>query len=148
VAPPSGNIKSDRRVPVGFLLVFHIHRSSNSCRSQVIIDFQPSKIKPEVEISLCDATHANKYTRTIGRYRFPKCFIHCARLTLAIYELLSISIVLKSDRKRKCLYVAPRSGTDMTNRQAAIGFLIMFCTHFAFICHSLRVISEIQCVNV
>jgi hypothetical protein len=49
---PSGNIKSDRRVPVGFLLVFRIHRSSSSCRSQVIIDFQPSNIKPEVEAAV------------------------------------------------------------------------------------------------
>jgi hypothetical protein len=49
VAPLSGIIKSDLRVAVGFLLVFHMHRSSNSCRSQVSIDFQPSNIKPEVE---------------------------------------------------------------------------------------------------
>jgi hypothetical protein len=52
VAPPTGINMTNRRVAVGFLLVFHIHRSSNSCRSQVIIDFQPSNIKPEVETAL------------------------------------------------------------------------------------------------
>jgi hypothetical protein len=54
-----------------FLLVFHTLHSSNCSRLRVIIDFQPSKIKSEVEISLCDATHQNKYIGMIGRYRFP-----------------------------------------------------------------------------
>jgi hypothetical protein len=55
----------------GFLLVFHTLHSSNYGRLRVIVDFQPSQIKPEVEISLCVATHGNKYVGTIGRYRFP-----------------------------------------------------------------------------
>jgi hypothetical protein len=53
-----------------FLLVFHIHRLSNSCRLEVIIDFQLSKMKPEVEISLCDATQGINYMGTICRCGF------------------------------------------------------------------------------
>jgi hypothetical protein len=52
VAPPTGINMTNRRVAVGFLLVFHIHRSPNSWGSQIIINFQPSNIKPEVETAL------------------------------------------------------------------------------------------------
>jgi hypothetical protein len=63
---------------MGFLFVFHTRRSSNSCRSQVIIDFQPSKIKPEVEISPCDATQGNKCIGTTGRCGFPISVLYIA----------------------------------------------------------------------
>jgi hypothetical protein len=68
----------NRWAAFGFLLVFHTLHSSNCSRLRVIIDFQPSKIKPEVEISLCDATHGNKYIGTIGRYRFPISVLYTA----------------------------------------------------------------------
>jgi hypothetical protein len=55
----------------GFLLVFYALQSLNCSRLRVIIDFQRSKIKPDVKISLCDATHENKYNGTIGRCGFP-----------------------------------------------------------------------------
>jgi hypothetical protein len=71
VAPPSGNIKSNRWAIVGFLLVFRTLYSSNCSRLRVIIDFQPRKVKPEVEISLNNATHENKLIGTMGRYRIP-----------------------------------------------------------------------------
>ena len=64
-APHSGTITIDRWAAFGFLLVFHTLHSSNCSRLRVIIDFKPRKIKPEVETSLCDATHRNTYIGTI-----------------------------------------------------------------------------------
>jgi hypothetical protein len=40
---------TNRRVADGFLLVFHIHCSTNFYGSQ---DFQPSNIKPEAKIAV------------------------------------------------------------------------------------------------
>jgi hypothetical protein len=61
-----------------FLLVFHTLHSSNCSRLRVIVDFQPSKIKPEVKVSLCDATHGNEYIGTIGRCGFAISVLHTA----------------------------------------------------------------------
>jgi hypothetical protein len=74
----------NRWVNLGFLLVFHTLYSSNCSRLRVIIDFQPSKVKPGVEISLCDAIHGNKYIGTIGRYRFLLVFY--TRVALAVHD--------------------------------------------------------------
>jgi hypothetical protein len=70
VAPPTGINMTNRRVAVGFLLVFHIHCSSNSCRSQVIMGIQPSNIKPEVETALIWCHTAEPHYQSMGRFRF------------------------------------------------------------------------------
>jgi hypothetical protein len=68
--------KSDRRVPIGFLLMFHIHHSSYSCCSQVINDFQLNNIKSEVETALM-----RRYTATTN-YEF---LLVCTRITLMTF---------------------------------------------------------------
>jgi hypothetical protein len=55
------------------LLEFQTLHSSN-CNRLEITDFQPSKIKPEMEISLCDATQGNKRVGTIGDCGFLSLF--------------------------------------------------------------------------
>jgi hypothetical protein len=51
---------SERKVAVGFLLVFYTLRSSDPNRSPVIIDFQLGITRPEVEMAFYDATHLER----------------------------------------------------------------------------------------
>jgi hypothetical protein len=68
----------NRWATFGFLLVFHRLHSSNCSRLRAITDFQPSKIKPEMEISLRDVTQGNKYIGAIGRCGFPISVLYTA----------------------------------------------------------------------
>jgi hypothetical protein len=63
-------------------------------------------------------------------------------------RVIPIFSFLKSDRKRKWPYVAPPSGIDMTNRQAAIGFLLLFYALRSSDSSHLRVIIDFYCSKI
>jgi hypothetical protein len=76
-----------------------------------MIDFQYCEMRPEVEIMW---RHSAEISWPIDNTLLVSYwyYIHIDSLTLAVHELLSIFIVLKSDRKWKWPYVAPPTGID------------------------------------